>query len=101
MVDRIGMHFGSPHVGDIAVFHPSKEAEQDVCGVTHPPTEACPVAQKQIYVKGGHVCLNGARAISGRFQAADGNRTRIIALEGQGSAIELPPHDPASPADTL
>ena len=27
----------------------------------------------------------------GRTRAADGNRTRIIALEGRGSAIELPP----------
>ena len=26
------------------------------------------------------------------LQAADGNRTRIIALEGRGSTVELPPH---------
>ena len=24
LVDRIGMHFSSPHVGDIIVFHPPK-----------------------------------------------------------------------------
>ena len=32
LVNRIGMDFGEPHVGEIAVFHPPKEAEQEVCG---------------------------------------------------------------------
>ncbi len=34
LVDRIGMHFSEPHVGEIAVFHPPKEAEQEICGPT-------------------------------------------------------------------
>ncbi len=34
LVDRIGMHFGGPHVGQIAVFHPPKGAEQAICGPT-------------------------------------------------------------------
>jgi signal peptidase I len=32
LVDRIGMHFGEPHVGEIAVFHPPEGAEQEMCG---------------------------------------------------------------------
>ncbi len=34
LVNRIGMHFGDPHVGEIAVFHPPKGAEQEICGPT-------------------------------------------------------------------
>ncbi len=34
LVNRIGMRFGEPHVGEIAVFHPPKEAEQEMCGPT-------------------------------------------------------------------
>ena len=38
LVDRIGMHFGGPSVGDIVVFHPPQGAEQEVCGsVSSPP----------------------------------------------------------------
>jgi len=32
LVDRIGTHFSEPHVGEIAVFHPPKEAQKEVCG---------------------------------------------------------------------
>lgn len=32
LVDRIGMHFGEPHVGEIAVFHPPQGATQEECG---------------------------------------------------------------------
>ena len=32
LVNRIGMHFNEPHVGEIVVFHPPKDAEQQVCG---------------------------------------------------------------------
>ena len=34
LVNRIGMDFGDPHVGEIVVFHPPKNAEQEVCGPT-------------------------------------------------------------------
>jgi signal peptidase I len=34
LVNRIGMDFSEPHVGEIAVFHPPKNAEQEVCGPT-------------------------------------------------------------------
>jgi len=32
LVNRIGMDFSDPHVGQIVVFHPPKDAEQEVCG---------------------------------------------------------------------
>jgi signal peptidase I len=46
LVNRIGMNFGDPHVGEIAVFHPPKNAEQQQCGQTpRPPGAACSVAE--------------------------------------------------------
>jgi signal peptidase I len=32
LVNRIGMNFSDPHVGEIAVFHPPEGAEQEECG---------------------------------------------------------------------
>ncbi|HEX3511493.1 MAG TPA: signal peptidase I [Solirubrobacteraceae bacterium] len=32
LVDRIGMHFSEPHVGEIAVFHPPNNAQNQLCG---------------------------------------------------------------------
>jgi signal peptidase I len=32
LVDRIGTHFGKPHVGQITVFHPPEGAQQEQCG---------------------------------------------------------------------
>jgi signal peptidase I len=32
LVDRIGMHFSEPHIGEIAVFHPPEGAKQEECG---------------------------------------------------------------------
>ncbi len=32
LVNRVGMDFGDPHVGEIAVFHPPQGAEQQLCG---------------------------------------------------------------------
>jgi signal peptidase I len=76
LVDRIGMDFGNPHVGEIAVFHPPEGAEQEECGpsphVIKLGGAACssPVPQEasvnfikrivagpgdEIYIKEGHV----------------------------------------------
>jgi signal peptidase I len=76
LVNRIGMDFGDPHVGEILVFHPPKNAEQEVCGPTphivKPGGEACsqPEPEKssvnfikrvvagpgdEIYISEGHV----------------------------------------------
>lgn len=32
LVNRIGTHFGKPHVGEITVFHPPEGAQQEQCG---------------------------------------------------------------------
>ncbi len=32
LVNRIGTHFGKPHIGEIAVFHPPEGAQQEECG---------------------------------------------------------------------
>jgi signal peptidase I len=81
LVNRIGTHFSTPHVGEIAVFHPPEGAEQEACGegtrIT-PGGAACalPVSKEAsvnfikrivagpgdtIKVLEGHVIRNGKR----------------------------------------
>ena len=81
LVNRIGMNFSEPHVGEIAVFHPPEGAEQEQCGpVPHTIRlggEACsqPVPKQssvnfikrivagpgdQIYIREGHVFRRAA-----------------------------------------
>jgi signal peptidase I len=72
LVNRIGMDFGSPHVGQIVVFHPPEGAESERCGAVMAPGEACshPIEQKssvnfikrivagpgdEMFIKQGHV----------------------------------------------
>jgi signal peptidase I len=43
LVNRVGMHFGDPSVGDIMVFHPPAGAPDNQCGAPHKQTQACPV----------------------------------------------------------
>jgi signal peptidase I len=80
LVNRIGMHFSEPHVGEIAVFHPPVGAEQEMCGVTGqgrgsstPCSQPAPKANNgvnfikrivagpgdTIYIRGGHAIRNG------------------------------------------
>ena len=48
LVNRIGMDFGKPHVGEIAVFHPPRDAQQSVCGQpTRPAGAACAKPEAQ------------------------------------------------------
>jgi signal peptidase I len=81
LVNRIGMHFGKPHVGEIAVFHPPEGAQQGACGLgsrVAPGGAACsePVPKQAsvnfikrivagpgdtIKVVEGHVIRNGKR----------------------------------------
>jgi len=82
LVNRIGMDFSEPHVGEIAVFHPPEGAEQEECGPTPHVIKlggaACaqPIAKEdsgtnfikrvvagpgdQIYIKEGHVYRKAA-----------------------------------------
>jgi signal peptidase I len=53
LVDRIGMHFGSPQIGDIYVFHPPADytacadPNEGASAAGTPDGRACDVAQKQ------------------------------------------------------
>lgn len=76
LVDRIGMHFSDPHVGEIVVFHPPRDAASEVCGASHAPTAVCQYPESSqssqnfikrvvggpgdtIFVRDGHVYRNG------------------------------------------
>jgi signal peptidase I len=94
LVDRIGMHFSTPHVGDIYVFHPpaSESCRDPREGQTDTgfASQACSVAQtkesSQTYVKrivgapgdrisivNGHVYRNGKRESDGYTTPCDGS----------------------------
>ena len=82
LVNRLGMHFGDPKVGDIMVFHPPAGAESGTgsqCGAEPKPGAACdrPTSKEAsvnfikrvvgvpgdtIAVKSGHVYRNGKLA---------------------------------------
>jgi signal peptidase I len=82
LVNRIGMHLKGPHVGEIVVFHPPKNAEQQVCGpaphMVTPGGAACSMPEAEpsnvnfikrivagpgdvLYIKEGHAFRNGKR----------------------------------------
>ena len=82
LVNRIGMRFGHPEVGDIVVFHPPQGAEPvnggPECGTTPPDGEVCnsPTRDEdksnfikrvvagpgdRLAIDQGHVILNGKR----------------------------------------
>jgi signal peptidase I len=82
LVDRVGMHFGEPKIGEIMVFHPPKDAEQQVCGpaphMVTPGGAACDAPEPEeasvnfikrvvagpgdtLYIKEGHAYVNGKR----------------------------------------
>jgi signal peptidase I len=76
LVNRIGMNFSNPGVGDMVVFHPPRDAEQQICGpaphVVKPGGAACAAPEPwqssvnfikrvvagpgdEIYISEGHV----------------------------------------------
>ncbi len=76
LVNRIGMSINGPHVGEVVVFHPPRDATSEVCGVPHASTAACPAPEPQqsnqnfikrivagpgdvISIRMGHVYRNG------------------------------------------
>jgi signal peptidase I len=82
LVNRLGMHFGGPKVGQIVVFHPPRDAEQQVCGpaphMVTPGGAACSSPEPEesgvnfikrivagpgdrLYIKEGHAYRDGKR----------------------------------------
>ena len=82
LVNRVGMDFKDPHVGEIVVFHPPKNAEQQVCGpaphMVSPGGAACSAPEPEsssvnfikrivagpgdtLYIREGHAYRNGKR----------------------------------------
>jgi len=96
LVNRIGTHFGSPHVGDIMVFHPPKnygqcaDPGQGQTGSGGASARACDVAQTKssgetfikrvvglpgdrISIRAGHVFRNGTAESDGYTAPCDGS----------------------------
>jgi signal peptidase I len=83
LVNRIGMRFSDPDVGDVVVFHPPAGAEQEPsCGATKPDDQVCVQPTRgtaevnfikrivagpgdELRVEDGHVILNGKRQEEG------------------------------------
>jgi signal peptidase I len=82
LVNRLGTNFKGPHVGEIVVFHPPKDAEQQICGpaphMVTPGGAACSTPEPEeasvnfikrvvagpgdtLYIKEGHAYVNGKR----------------------------------------
>jgi signal peptidase I len=82
LVNRIGMDIKGPKVGEIVVFHPPKDADQEVCGpsphMVSPGGQACDMPEPQkssvnfikrivagpgdtLYIREGHAYRNGKR----------------------------------------
>jgi signal peptidase I len=95
LVDRIGMHFSSPEIGDIIVFHPPKnfsacaDPHQGEDTATGPGSQACDVPQStpssetfikrvvglpgdRLRIVAGHVIRNGVREKDGYTIPCDG-----------------------------
>ena len=89
LVDRIGMHFGDPHVGEIAVFNPPQNAQQEICGVVRASGAACSQPETRrsstyfikrivagpgdvISIAEGHVTRNGKREPDSYIRACQG-----------------------------
>ena len=110
LVDRLGMDFSSPHVGDIMVFHPPKNYDD---GCVNPDegenqagqygAAACQVAWKQpssqtfikrvvglpgdrLSIQDGHVIRNGKREPDAYIVPCNGDRVLRLPADDHGPA---------------
>jgi signal peptidase I len=110
LVDRVGVHFASPHVGDIYVFHPPASEvcanpKQGEDAVQNYAPQACDVAQaresSQTYVKrvvglpGDHLSISRGRVIR---NGVPENAPYAVPCPGGGECtfdkmITVPPND--------
>jgi signal peptidase I len=89
LVDRIGMHFGDPHVGQIVVFNPPLNATNEVCGIQRASGAACSEPEDKrsstyfikrvvggpgdvISIVEGHVIRNGKRESDSYIKPCNG-----------------------------
>ena len=107
LVNRVGYHFGDPHVGEVIVFHPPVGAESGVCGDTNrkqgqacdrPPRRRAGINYikrvvglpgDRISVRSGHVYRNGKREPDAYITAR--------ARGGTGLQLHDADHDPGGP----
>jgi len=109
LVNRIGMDLGSPHVGQIVVFHPPEGADSERCGRAQSAGEACsePVDKKssvnfikrivagpgdEMYVRGGHVFRKPRGKAN--FEAEKDNYTKPCGINpwcNFPTAVRIPP----------
>jgi signal peptidase I len=107
LVNRIGTHFSDPHVGEIAVFHPPKDAQQEICGpsphVVKLGGAACSEPEREkssvnfikrivagpgdvISIHEGHVTRNGKREADSYIRACGSSPECSFPV-----AIKIPP----------
>jgi signal peptidase I len=90
LVNRLGMDFGKPHVGEIAVFHPPEGSEHEQCG---------PVARSTITF-GGAACDQTNTQEETSSASSRGPGTRSPSRKGTSiataSASRTPTSNPAA-----
>jgi signal peptidase I len=103
LVDRIGMHFGDPHVGEIVVFNPPVNATNEICGRPRATGAACsePEGKRSstyfikrivggpgdvLSIVEGHVIRNGKREPDRYIRPCDG-----VSECSFPTAIKIPP----------
>ena len=65
LVNRLGMHFNGPHVGEIVVFHPQEGGVNFIKRIVAGPGDT-------LYIKNGHAYRNGKRESDSYIASCEG-----------------------------